>query len=223
MNVQIEASWKVALQKEFLQPYFTTIVHKLKTEKQQGKTIYPEGKNIFNAFNLTPLPNVKVVILGQDPYHQPNQAHGLSFSVLPPTPPPPSLGNIYKALQSDVNFTIPTHGNLTAWATQGVLLLNSTLTVLHNQANSHSHIGWQIFTNKVIETISQQKNNAVFLLWGNQAIQKKTLINTTKHLVLESVHPSPLSAYRGFLDCKHFSQTNQYLTLHKLPAINWQL
>ncbi len=223
MNVTIAEDWKRVLQKQFDAPYFAHIANTLKLQKQQGKTIFPPGSLIFNAFNTTPLQNIKVVILGQDPYHAPGQAHGLCFSVMPPTPPPPSLVNIYKELKDDVGFTIPGHGNLTGWAQQGVFLLNASLTVLSGQPMSHAHIGWADFTNSVIQTISDECNNVVFLLWGKFAQQKQTLIDAGKHCILTAAHPSPLSAYNGFFGCKHFSKANSYLMQHNKTPINWQL
>ncbi len=221
--VNIEPSWKIALQHEFEQPYFEHIVHYIKQQKQQGKVIYPAGAHIFEAFAHTPLHAVKCVLLGQDPYHGAGQAHGLSFSVLPPTPPPPSLQNIYKELCTDVGCTMPTHGNLTSWATQGVLLLNSCLTVEANKPMSHSKIGWQQLTNAVLSILSTQKHNLVFMLWGKQAQEKKGLIHANKHLILESPHPSPLSAYTGYWGSAHFSKANTYLEAHGIQPIHWAL
>lgn len=223
MDVKIEASWKEALKKEFSQPYFDNIVQHLKTERTQGKIIYPPGQLIFNAFNITPLSKVKVVIIGQDPYHGPGQAHGLCFSVANGVPPPPSLINIFKELQDDIGVPIPLHGNLTHWAQQGVFLLNASLTVRAGEPMSHAKIGWANFTDAVIKTISNKKENVVFLLWGKFAQEKRTLIDDKKHCILRSVHPSPLSAYGGFFGCKHFSQTNQYLISKGIDPIDWQL
>lgn len=223
MDVKIEASWKALLQDEFRKPYFKQIVEHLKTEKSQGKTIYPSGSNIFHAFDATPFDNVKVVILGQDPYHGPNQAHGLSFSVQPGVPPPPSLLNIYKELHEDVGIQIPRHGYLEKWAAQGVLLLNASLTVRAGEANSHSKIGWEKFTDTVIQTISDKQNNVVFLLWGKFAQSKAALIDQAKHLILKSAHPSPLAAHSGFFGNHHFSKTNQYLMQHGKDPIDWAL
>lgn len=219
----MEPSWKELLQEEFGKPYFKNIVAHLKTERTQGKTIYPAGSNIFHAFDATPFNRVKVVILGQDPYHGPGQAHGLSFSVQPGVPPPPSLLNIYKELSEDVGMPIPRHGNLEKWAQQGVLLLNASLTVRAGEPMSHSKIGWEKFTDKVIETISARKEHVVFLLWGKFAQSKATLIDGAKHLILRSVHPSPLSAHNGFFGCRHFSQTNQYLMQKGIDPIDWAL
>ncbi|MET0243902.1 MAG: uracil-DNA glycosylase [Flavitalea sp.] len=223
MDVQINESWKQELKSEFSKPYFAEIVNFLKLEKQSGKIIYPPGKLIFNAFDITPFNKVKVVILGQDPYHGPGQAHGLSFSVQDGVPPPPSLVNIYKEINSDLGAPITRRGNLTKWAEQGVLLLNATLTVRAGEANSHSKIGWHEFTNAVIKRISEDKEHVVFLLWGKFAQDKQTLIDANKHLILKSAHPSPLSAHNGFLGNKHFSQANDYLVRHALDPIDWSV
>ncbi len=222
-NVKIHDSWKTVLQPEFDKPYFKEIIRFLKTEKEAGKIIYPPGSLLFNAFNLAPFDKVKVVILGQDPYHGKGQAHGLSFSVLDGVKPPPSLANIYKELKSDIGMEIPTHGNLTSWAKQGVLLLNASLTVRDGEPMSHAKIGWAKFTNAVIELISNNKEHVVFILWGKFAQEKKALINTDAHFVLQSAHPSPLSAYNGFLGCKHFSLTNEILAKIKSSPIDWRL
>lgn len=223
MQVNIEASWKEALKQEFEQPYFFQLVEFLKQEKKSGRVIYPLGPEIFNAFQRTPLQAVKVVILGQDPYHGEGQAHGLSFSVRKGVRIPPSLQNIYKELANDVGFQIPDHGDLSAWARQGVLLLNASLTVLANQPMSHSKIGWEVFTDAVIRTVSEQLTSCVFLLWGSFAQQKRSLIDTKKHLILEAPHPSPLSAHRGFFGCRHFSLSNAYLISKGRDAVDWQL
>lgn len=223
MDVQIEQSWKDVLQPEFDKPYFAEIVSFLKAEKQAGKIIYPAGNNIFNAFNTTPFSNVKVVILGQDPYHNPNQAHGLSFSVQDGIAPPPSLVNIYKELHTDIGMQRPTHGNLQKWAEQGVLLLNASLTVEQNKPMSHSKIGWHEFTNNVIKILSEQKENLVFMLWGGFAKSKMSMIDGSKHNILMAAHPSPLSAHNGFFGCKHFSKANSWLEQHGIPPINWSL
>jgi uracil-DNA glycosylase len=223
MDVQIDDSWKSALKSEFGKSYFQNIVTFLKTEKMAGKTIYPPGSLIFNAFNTTPLAHVKVVILGQDPYHGPGQAHGLCFSVASGVPAPPSLVNIFKELQSDVGVPIPDHGCLTKWAEQGVLLLNASLTVRASEPMSHSQIGWAEFTNNVIKKISEQKEHVVFMLWGKFAQEKQVLIDETKHLVLKAAHPSPLSAYAGFFGCRHFSKANEYLVKNGIDPINWAL
>jgi uracil-DNA glycosylase len=222
VNVQIEDSWKVALADEFQQPYFQVIKQVLLKAKQDGKVIYPPGILIFNAFNLTPLPNVKVVILGQDPYHNAGQAMGLSFSVPRTEKTPPSLKNIYKELQEDVGIEIPTHGDLSAWAAQGVLMLNAMLTVEANLAGSHKDIGWQKFTDAVIKKISDENEGVVFLLWGNFAKTKGISIDTNKHFVLDAAHPSPLAGGK-FFGCKHFSQTNALLEKQGKTPINWQV
>lgn len=223
MDVQIDASWKEVLKNEFDKPYFLQIVTFLRTEKQAGKTIYPPGKLIFNAFNTTHFDNVKVVLLGQDPYHGKGQAHGLSFSVQNGVAPPPSLVNIYKELHNDIGLPIPNHGNLTKWAESGVLLLNASLTVRAGEPMSHAKIGWAEFTNAVIQTVSELKDNVVFLLWGKFAQEKQVLIDETKHLVLKAAHPSPYSANSGFFGCKHFSKTNDYLVKNGIDPINWAL
>lgn len=223
MDVQIEQSWKKVLQPEFDQLYFAQIVNFLKAEKQAGKIIYPPGPHIFNAFNTTPFDEVKVVILGQDPYHNPGQAHGLCFSVAMGVAAPPSLVNMFKEIQADLGIAPPSHGNLEKWAKQGVLLLNASLTVEQNKPMSHSKIGWHIFTDSVIKTLSDKKDKLVFLLWGGFAKGKIPLIDTNKHLVLTAAHPSPLSAYNGFFGCRHFSKTNEWLQKNGLPPINWSL
>jgi uracil-DNA glycosylase len=223
MNVQIEASWKEALQSEFSKPYFLQIVTTLRTEKLSNKIIYPPGSLIFNAYNTTPLSQIKVVIIGQDPYHGPDQAHGLSFSVQEGIPAPPSLVNIYKELNADIGMPIPNHGNLTAWAKQGVFLLNASLTVRSAEPMSHAKIGWAEFTDATIKKISEKTSNTVFLLWGKFAQEKQPLIDETRHLVLKAAHPSPLSAHNGFFGCKHFSKTNDYLRANGKTVINWLL
>ncbi len=223
MDVKIESSWKEALSQEFSKPYFLQIVLHLKTERETGMVIYPAGSLIFNAFEKTPFDKVKVVILGQDPYHGPKQAMGLSFSVPDGIPPPPSLVNIYKELNNDIGMTIPTTGNLTKWAEQGVLLLNAVLTVRANDPASHSKIGWMEFTNAVIKKISDEKKSVVFLLWGKFAQEKQALIDETKHYVLKAAHPSPFSAFNGFFGCKHFSKTNELLMKQGLDPINWSI
>lgn len=223
MDVKIEPSWKALLQDEFKKPYFKQIVDHLKTEREQGKTIYPPGSLIFNAFNQTPFDQVKVVILGQDPYHGAGQAMGLSFSVPRGIMPPPSLVNIFKELQEDTGMRTPQHGDLTAWARQGVMLLNASLTVRAADPMSHSKIGWHHFTDAVISKISQQRTHVVFLLWGKFAQEKTKLIDGSKHLVLKAAHPSPLSAHNGFFGCRHFSRTNEYLVKNGMDPINWAL
>jgi uracil-DNA glycosylase len=224
IDVQINDTWKTALKAQFELPYFQDIVHFLKTEKDAGKTIYPPGKLIFNAFNLTPFDTVKVVILGQDPYHGAGQAHGLSFSVLPGVKPPPSLVNIFKELKSDIGLDMPNnYGDLTHWAKQGVLLLNTALTVRAGEPFSHAKTGWSKFTDAVIETISNEKENIIFILWGKFAQEKISLIDTGKHFILGSAHPSPFSAHKGFLGCKHFSRTNELLVKTKQQPIDWNI
>ncbi len=224
MNVQINDTWKLVLKDEFEKPYFKEIVHFLKTEKQAGKTIYPPGPLIFNAFNQTPFNNLKVVILGQDPYHGKGQAHGLSFSVQPGIKPPPSLVNIFKELKTDIGIDMPdNYGDLTAWAQQGVLLLNGALTVRDGEPFSHAKFGWAQFTDAVIEKISDEKEHIIFILWGKFAQDKKVLIDEGKHFILQSAHPSPLSAHRGFLGCKHFSKTNELLVKIKKQPIDWTI
>ena len=224
MDVQIEPSWKEVLKNEFTKPYFLEIVTFLKIEKNAGKIIYPSGPLIFNAFNQTPFNKVRVVIIGQDPYHNPGQAHGLSFSVPNGIKPPPSLVNIYKEIQNDLGIPMPAgYGNLTSWAQQGVLLLNAILTVRANEPASHSKIGWMNFTDTVISKISDEKKGVIFLLWGKFAQEKQLLIDETKHFVLKAAHPSPFSADKGFFGCKHFSKANELLTDQGLPPINWKL
>jgi uracil-DNA glycosylase len=223
MDVKIESSWKKVLKEEFDNPYFLQLVLHLKTEREQGKIIYPPGSLLFNAFNTTPFHKVKVVLLGQDPYHGRGQAHGLCFSVQNGVPPPPSLVNIFKELQDDIGIAIPNHGNLIHWAQQGVFLLNASLSVRAGEPMSHSKIGWAAFTDTVIKKISEQRKNIVFLLWGKFAQEKRVLIDETRHCILRSVHPSPLSAYGGFFGCKHFSKTNEYLTSKGIDPIDWAL
>ncbi len=223
-NVQINDTWKAELKDEFEKPYFKEIIHFLKTEKEAGKIIYPAGNLIFNAFNLTPFDKLKVVILGQDPYHGAGQAHGLSFSILPGVKPPPSLVNIFKELKSDIGIDMPANfGDLTHWATQGVLLLNAALSVRDGEPFSHAKFGWAKFTDAVIETISDKKENVIFILWGKFAQEKLPLIDTGKHFVLGAAHPSPFSAHKGFLGCKHFSKTNEILVKTKQQPIDWSI
>lgn len=220
----MEPSWKLALKNEFTKPYFLEIVTFLKTERATGKTIYPPGPLIFNAFNQTPFDKVRVVILGQDPYHNPEQAHGLSFSVPSGVKPPPSLVNIYKEIQKDIGVAMPSaFGNLTSWAEQGVLLLNAILTVRANEPASHSKIGWMNFTDAVIQKISDEKKGVIFLLWGKFAQEKQSLIDETKHHILKAAHPSPFSADKGFFGCKHFSTTNELLVRDGYAPIDWKL
>lgn len=222
-SVQIDASWKEALGDAFETPYFKAIKAFLKQERAQGHLIYPPGPQIFYAFNSTPFDTVKVVILGQDPYHGHGQAHGLSFSVPDGIKPPPSLNNIFKEILSDVGATLTGTGNLIPWAEQGVFLLNAMLTVRAKTPASHQKIGWQEFTDTVIQTLSNQRDNLVFLLWGKFAQSKSELIDGNKHLILTAPHPSPYSASYGFFGCKHFSQTNAYLKKHGLSPIDWSV
>jgi uracil-DNA glycosylase len=217
-------TWEDILGQEKQQPYFQQMLQFVESERAAGKTIYPPKQDVFNAFNLTKLDKVKVVILGQDPYHGPNQAHGLCFSVLPQIKPPPSLANIYKELATDIpNFIIPEHGYLQSWAEQGVLLLNAVLTVEQAKAHSHAKIGWEQFTDAVIQQLSDHCKGVVFLFWGSHAQKKGSVINNQKHHVLSAPHPSPLSAYRGFFGCNHFSKTNQLLKQQHKTPINWQV
>ena len=221
MDVKMEDSWKQILGSEFSKTYFQQIVTFLKVERAQNKVIYPPGQLIFNAFNTTPFHKVKVVILGQDPYHGPGQAHGLSFSVPAGIKPPPSLINIFKELRSDVGMHIPSTGNLTGWANQGVLLLNAVLTVRAGEPASHAMLGWTEFTNTVIQKLSNERTGIVFLLWGKYAQEKQALIDETKHFVLKAAHPSPFSADKGFFGCRHFSKTNELLAKQGYEPINW--
>lgn len=221
--VQLEPSWQAVLQDEFGQDYMRQLRAFLQSEKQAGKQIYPPGPLIFNALNSTPLDKVRVVILGQDPYHNPGQAHGLCFSVLPGVAPPPSLLNIYKELQRDTGFVPPRHGYLQSWAEQGVLLLNAVLTVERSKAASHQGKGWERFTDRVVGLLNEREEGLVFLLWGSYAQKKGQIISRQRHLVLESAHPSPLSAHRGFLGNGHFSKTNAWLQQKGIAPINWQL
>ena len=217
-------TWHDVLAEEKEKPYFIETLKQVADERAAGITVYPPQKDVFNAFRLTELGDVNVVILGQDPYHGPNQAHGLSFSVKPGVKPPPSLLNMYKELSTDIaDFQIPNHGYLVEWAQQGVLLLNSVLTVQQGLAHSHAGWGWEIFTDKVIEALNQHRENLVFLLWGSPAQKKGQFIDRQKHCVLTSVHPSPLSAHRGFFGCRHFSKANAYLQQHHIEPIHWQL
>lgn len=223
LEIKLEKSWKTVLENEFNKAYFIQLVNHIKTEKEQGKTIYPKGSQIFNAFNTTPLNQVKVVILGQDPYHGTGQAHGLSFSVQKGISFPPSLQNIFKELQRDIGNTYPTHGDLTCWAKQGVFLLNASLTVRAGEPMSHAQIGWATFTDAVIKAISTHCSKVVFMLWGKFAQEKQKLIDVSKHLLLKAPHPSPLSAHQGFLGCGHFSTCNQYLVKHGVDPIDWHI
>jgi uracil-DNA glycosylase len=219
-EVKIEESWKKRLNKEFLAPYFVNLIHFIKEEKKEYQ-VFPPGSQIFTAFDQCPFDKVKVVIIGQDPYHGMGQAHGLSFSVPEGVKPPPSLMNIFKELKEDVQKEIPTSGNLAHWAHQGVLLLNATLTVRAQSPGSHQHKGWEEFTDAAIHALNEEKSNLVFLLWGAYAQKKGAFIDATKHLVLKAAHPSPFSAYNGFFGCKHFSQTNQYLKNKGIEPIQW--
>lgn len=223
MDVQIEESWKMALRDEFNKEYFQHIITFLKTEKATGKIIYPPGSLIFNAFKQTPFSKLKVVIIGQDPYHNKGQAHGLSFSVPDGIAKPPSLINIFKELKNDLGIEIPPNGNLEKWALQGVLLLNASLTVRQNEPCSHAKTGWLQFTDQIIKKISDEKEGIVFLLWGKFAQEKQSLIDETKHFVLKAAHPSPFSADRGFFGCKHFSKTNELLMKQQKSPIDWKL
>jgi uracil-DNA glycosylase len=218
----LEASWFHQIGGELEKPYMRSLREFLAAEKSR-KIIYPRPSEWFNAFELTPFDGVKAVILGQDPYHGANQAHGLAFSVQRGVAIPPSLLNIYKELKDDLDVNPPNHGNLTAWAKNGVLLLNATLTVEANRAGSHQAKGWEFFTDAAIAALSQTRQNVVFMLWGSHAIKKRALIDSAKHLVLTAPHPSPLSAYRGFFGCKHFSQANKYLADRGIEAIDWNL
>ncbi|MFM7627930.1 MAG: uracil-DNA glycosylase [Algoriphagus sp.] len=220
MDVHIEPSWKVALAEPFQHSSFLTLTQFIKREYQEHQ-IFPPGRQIFSAFWQCPLPSVKVVILGQDPYHGEGQAHGLSFSVIPGVPFPPSLLNIFKELKNDLGIDMPPHGDLTRWANQGVFLLNATLTVRANQAGSHQHQGWETFTDEVIRTVSRERNHVVFLLWGAFAQKKEELIDSSKHLILKAPHPSPLSAHRGFFGSGHFSKANDYLLATQQSPIDW--
>jgi len=218
--IKIEESWRQALEPEFAKAYFANLIEQVRLAYKSA-TVFPEGSKIFAAFDSCPLPATKVVILGQDPYFNPGQAEGLSFSVRDGVPLPPSLRNIYKEIYSDLRVDSPKSGSLQRWASQGVLLLNSTLTVQAGEPNSHQKFGWQIFTDSVIQLISAQRSHVVFILWGSFAGKKAELIDANKHLVLTSAHPSPMSADRGFFGCKHFSKANQYLEDHNLAPIAW--
>ncbi len=220
MNVQIEESWKQHLAPEFDKDYFIKLTDFVRREYAQG-TIYPPGRLIFNAFNLCPFDHVKVIIIGQDPYHGPGQAHGLCFSVNDGIPFPPSLVNIFKEIHDDLGKPLPTSGNLTRWAKQGVLLLNATLTVRAHQAGSHQRQGWEEFTDAAIHALAEEREHLVFILWGAYAQKKGAFINPSRHLVLTSAHPSPLSAHKGFFGNHHFSQANAYLEAHNEIPIDW--
>ncbi|MAY56093.1 MAG: uracil-DNA glycosylase [Pseudomonadota bacterium] len=222
-DIQLEPSWKAELAGEFDKPYMQSLRQFLLQEKQQGQQIFPPGNQIFNALNTTPFDKVRVVILGQDPYHGPGQAHGLCFSVQQDVAVPPSLQNIYKELHADLGLPVPSHGNLMQWAEQGVLLLNAVLTVRAGQANSHQGKGWEHFTDRIVELLNERREHLVFMLWGSYAQRKGAMIDRRRHLVLSSPHPSPLSAHRGFLGNRHFSKTNQYLQQQQLASIDWQI
>lgn len=218
----INNDWLEPLLAEFKKTYYANLRKKV-VEEYNTKTIYPSADDLFNAFHLTPLSDVKVVILGQDPYHEPGQAHGLCFSVKPDVDIPPSLVNIYKELHDDLGCDIPNHGYLKKWANQGVLLLNTVLTVQAHRANSHRGIGWEEFTDAVIRILNEQNRPIVFMLWGKPAQSKKVMLDNPKHLILEAPHPSPLSAYRGFFGCRHFSKANEFLTSAGLEPVDWQI
>ena len=224
MTLKLEESWKAVLYPEFEEEYMKTLREFLQKEQVSEQVLYPPNALIFNAFEHTPFDKVKVVILGQDPYHGAGQAHGLSFSVQKGTPFPPSLQNIFKELMSDISdYKYPANGDLTFWADQGVLLLNATLTVQANKAGSHQKMGWEKFTDKVIEELSNRKTGIVFLLWGKYAQAKGDLIDSGRHFILKAAHPSPFSAYNGFFGCKHFSKTNEILEKQNVAPINWQI
>jgi uracil-DNA glycosylase len=223
MEIQIEDSWKEILKNEFEKTYFQHIVTFLKAEKASGKIIFPPGSLIFNSFKQTPFSKIKVVIIGQDPYHNKGQAHGLSFSVPDGIPKPPSLLNIFKELKNDLGIEISENGNLEKWASQGVLLLNASLTVRQNEPGSHAQIGWLQFTDEVIKKISNEKEGIIFLLWGKFAQEKQSLIDETKHSILKAAHPSPFSASNGFFGCKHFSKTNEILMKQQKNPIDWKI
>lgn len=222
INPHIEEGWKKILWEEFQSSYFSELKNFL-IQETGTRTIYPPGKLIFSAFQHTPFDNVKVVILGQDPYHGAGQAHGLCFSVPTNIKPPPSLVNIFKELHSDLGISIPSHGNLESWADQGVLLLNATLSVRAGEAGSHQKRGWETFTDTVIKKISEEKSDVVFLLWGRYAQAKEALVDSNKHLILKAAHPSPFSAYNGFFGCQHFSKTNSFLEQKGKEPVNWSL
>ncbi|MCB8999461.1 MAG: uracil-DNA glycosylase [Bacteroidales bacterium] len=222
INPNIHPSWKAALTEQFSLPYFAELKNFLLAEKQKH-TVYPPGNLIFNAFDKTPFDEVKVVILGQDPYHGPGQAHGLCFSVPDGVKPPPSLVNIFKEINAELGIPVPEHGNLESWARQGVLLLNATLTVRANTAGSHQGKGWETFTDAVIKTISDKKQGVVFLLWGRYAQAKESLIDNSRHHILKAAHPSPFSAYNGFMGCGHFAKVNEHLKSSGMVEINWKV
>ncbi len=219
----LEPGWYGVLASQFQQPYMHTLRQFLREQKDQRKVIYPKSQYWFHAFNSTPLHQVKVVILGQDPYHGPGQAHGLCFSVLPGVPPPPSLVNIFQELRDDLDIPEPSHGCLQHWAEQGVLLLNATLTVERHRAGSHQGKGWELFTDMAVQSLSQSREGLVFMLWGSYAQRKGELVDDRRHLVLKAPHPSPLSAHRGFFGCRHFSQANHWLESHRNTSIDWSI
>ncbi len=217
-------TWQEAIGAEKAQPYFRQILAHVRAERESGQTVYPPAADVFNAFKYTEFADVKVVILGQDPYHNEGQAHGLAFSVREGVAVPPSLVNIYKELADDITgFSVPPHGCLTRWAEQGVLLLNTVLTVRAHRAHSHADLGWETFTDRVVAQINAGRENVVFMLWGSHAQKKGAMIDRSRHLVLSAPHPSPLSAYRGFFGCRHFSRANAYLAAHGITPIDWQL
>ena len=222
-KIELESSWKEKLIDEFNKEYMHSLRDFLKKEKSERKVIFPPGRKIFSALNLTSFQNVKAVILGQDPYHGSNQAHGLSFSVEYGIKPPPSLNNIFKELASDLNIEKPNHGNLEEWSKQGVLLLNSILTVEKSKPGSHANRGWEVFTDKILFLLNSSKNNLVFILWGKKAQEKGHFIDSDRHMIIKSTHPSPYSANNGFLGSKPFSKTNSYLKKHRIKEINWNL
>ncbi|TXS95502.1 uracil-DNA glycosylase [Parahaliea maris] len=222
-SIQLEPTWLAQLESEFEQPYMQSLSQFLRAEKAAGKRVFPAGEDIFNAFAHTPLPRVKVVILGQDPYHGEGQAHGLCFSVKPGVAVPPSLQNIYKEIHAELGYPIPSHGHLTRWADQGVLLLNSVLSVECAKAASHQGKGWEQFTDRVVEVVNRECSGVVFLLWGSYAQRKGAVIDTQKHCVLKAPHPSPLSAHRGFFGCGHFVKANEYLTSRGATPIDWRI
>lgn len=219
--IKLEASWKEVLADQFELPHMQALKQFLRQEAQAGKSLYPAAKNIFAALDSTPFEQVKVVILGQDPYHGPHQAHGLSFSVPQGVPTPPSLQNIFKELHTDLRLPIPPHGHLAGWASQGVLLLNNVLTVEAGKAGSHHGQGWELFTDRIVQLLNERREHLVFILWGSPAQKKAATVDPKKHCVLKSVHPSPLSAYRGFFGSKPFSKANTYLSAHGIKPIDW--
>ena len=222
-KIKLHPEWLAVLADEFEQDYMRDLKAFLLARKQAGAVVYPPGPEIFNALDSTPLSRVKVVILGQDPYHGPGQAHGLCFSVREGVPPPPSLVNIFRELEADLGLPVPRHGHLQRWAEQGVLLLNAVLTVERGQAGAHQGKGWERFTDAVVAAVNQRSERVVFLLWGSHAQRKGAAIDTTRHRVLKAPHPSPLSAHRGFLGCRHFSQANQWLTQNGIEPVDWAL